>query len=52
MIQIPDAPYIREAELNGFPLEDYEDDYDYDDDFCPLFMPWLSERRNTWESLY
>lgn len=42
MFQIPDAPWVRDAEKNGYPLEDYEDDYEEDDydDFCPMLMPW------------
>ena len=43
MFQIPDAPWVRDAEINGYPLEDYyEDGYEEDDydDFCPMLMPW------------
>lgn len=28
MIQIPDAPWIRDAEINGYPVGDDEDEDD------------------------
>lgn len=28
MIQIPDAPWIRDAEINGYPVGDYDDEED------------------------
>lgn len=47
MVNIPDAPWIRDAERNGYPLEDYYEDEDFEeyknDDFCPLLMPWLTD---------
>lgn len=31
MIQIPDAPWIRDAEINGYPVGDDYDDEEEDD---------------------
>ena len=40
MIQIPDAPWIREAECNGYPVgEDYEED----DDDWPFKVPCCTD---------
>ena len=35
MIQIPDAPYIREAEMFGYPVGD-DDDEELDCGDCPM----------------
>lgn len=33
MFQIPDAPWIREAETNGYPVGGHIDDEEDDDDY-------------------
>ena len=38
MTQIPDSPYIREAQLSGYPLE--EDSIDEDMEYVPGW--WMS----------
>lgn len=43
MILIPDAPWIRDAELNGYPVGDDIDDNDIEIfDFCPRLPSWLA----------
>lgn len=36
MIQIPDAPYIRDAEINGYPVGDDNGDEELDCGDCPM----------------
>lgn len=34
MLQIPDAPWIRDAEINGYPVgADYDEEEEYEDDY-------------------
>lgn len=36
MTQIPDAPYIREAETIGYPVGDDDEDAELDCGDCPM----------------
>lgn len=39
MMQIPDAPWIRDAEINGYPVGEDTDDNNIGD--CPMMPSWL-----------
>ena len=40
MLQIPDAPWVRDAERNGYPVGD---EYEDDDDDWPLKVPCCTD---------
>lgn len=39
MRQIPDAPWIREAQVNGYPVAD-DDDEELETGDCPMMPEW------------
>lgn len=41
MTQIPDAPWIKDAEINGYPVGDDTDDIEID--IFPTMPKWLWE---------